>query len=60
MIKIVFSYWVQMRLWLGFGAFLGFLALFFATFVYLACSGSKENDTQELRQYAEWGREKVG
>jgi Na+/proline symporter len=55
--QIVFSYWVQLGLWLGFEVFLIFLIAFFVVIVRL--SRGKRNNTERLRLYADWKREQA-
>jgi membrane protein implicated in regulation of membrane protease activity len=55
--QTVFSYWVQLGLWLGFGFFLIFLIAFFV--VIVRWSRGKRNNTERLRLYADWKREQA-
>jgi membrane protein implicated in regulation of membrane protease activity len=55
--QTVFSYWVQLGLWLGFIVFLIFLIAFFV--VIVRWSRGKRNNTERLRLYADWKREQA-
>jgi uncharacterized membrane protein YccC len=55
--QTVFSYWVQLGLWLGFEFFLIFLIAFFV--VIVSWSRGKRNNTERLRLYADWKREQA-
>lgn len=55
--QTVFSYWVQLGLWLGFEVFLIFLIAFFV--VIVRWSRGKRNNTERLRLYADWKREQA-
>jgi Ca2+/Na+ antiporter len=57
LLQTIFSYWVQLGLWLGFGVFLIFVIAFLV--VIVKWSRGKRNDAERLRFHADLKREQA-